>query len=135
MLVAIASALEGAPEELAARMRAGVDAFFAFVQEHPFAWRMIFRDAPTDPAVQAAYRRLGGGMTGAVEGFLRASAPAGMFDGPDGDLRAATFAQLLTAAQTGLAFWWYEHSDVPREAVVDRVLEFCWTGLEGIATR
>jgi AcrR family transcriptional regulator len=133
MLSAIAGALADAPEALDARLRAGIDAFFGFVEEHRFAWRMIFRDAPSDPAVQKAYRRLGGGTTNAVEGFLRANAPAAMFAGPDGARRAAMFAQLLTSSMTGLAFWWYEHRDVPREEVVDRVLEFCWTGLERLA--
>jgi AcrR family transcriptional regulator len=133
MLGTIGSALEAAPADLAAYLRAGIDAFFAFVQEHRFAWRMIFRDAPSDPSVQAAYRRLGGGTTRAVEGFIRASAPPGMLEGPGSERRAEMFAQLLTSAMTGLAFWWYEHRDVPREVVVERVLEFCWTGLERIA--
>src|SRR5215210_4795853 len=109
MIGFIASALEAAPEALEGRLRAGIDAFFAFVEEHRFAWRMIFRDAPSDPAVQRAYRRLGGGTTTAVEGFLRTSAPPGVLDGPGTEHRAAMFAQLITAAMTGLAFWWYEH--------------------------
>ena len=134
MLAAIAAALEGAPDGLEPRMRAGIDAFFAYVEQNRFAWRMIFRDAPSDPAVQNAYRRLGGGTTDAVEGFLKALAPPRMFGGPSGARRAEMFAQLLTSSMTGLAFWWYEHRDVPREVVVDRVLEFCWTGLERLAT-
>jgi AcrR family transcriptional regulator len=135
MLTAIASALDGAPDDLEARLRAGVDAFFEFVEEHRFAWRMIFRDPPAAGPVQSAYRRLGSGTTGAVEGFLRASAPPGLFDGPGSEHRAAMFAQLLTSSMTGLAFWWYEHRDVPRELVVERVLELCWTGLERLTGR
>jgi hypothetical protein len=130
MLTAIAAALEDAPDDLESRLRAGVDAFFAFVEQHRFAWRMIFRDPPAEGRVQAAYRRLGGGTTGAVEDFLRANAPPGLFDGPGSDHRAEMFAQLVTSSMTGLAFWWYEHRDVPRELVVERVVELCWTGLE-----
>jgi AcrR family transcriptional regulator len=133
MLGAIGAALNEAPDDLEARLRAGVGAFFAFVEQHRFAWRMIFRDPPAEGPVQTAYRRLGGGTTGAVEGFLRASAPPGMFDGPGSEHRAETFAQLLTSSMTGLAFWWYEHRDVPRELVVERVLELCWTGLDRLA--
>jgi len=132
MLSTIAAAMGEAHGGLDARLRAGIDAFFGFVEEHRFAWRMIFRDAPSDPAVQKAYRRLGGGTTNAVEGFLRPNAPPGLFAGPDGARQAEMFAQLLTSSMTGLAFWWYGHRDVPREVVVDRVLEFCWTGLERI---
>jgi AcrR family transcriptional regulator len=133
MLASIASALEAAPNEPSKRLRAGVDAFFAFVAEHPFAWRMMFRDPPLDPAVAAAYRELGDRTTGAVAVFVQASAPAAMLAGPDGAERIETFAKLLTSAQTGLAFWWYEHREVPREVVVDRFLEFCWIGLERVA--
>jgi AcrR family transcriptional regulator len=129
MLSAIAAALESAPEDPEARVRAGVDAFFGFVEEHRFAWRMIFRDPPAEGEVQRAYRRLGAGVTSGVESFLRADAPPGLFDGPGSEHRAAMFAQLLTSSMTGLAFWWYEHRDVPRDVVVARVLEVCWTGL------
>src|SRR3954463_9119304 len=87
MLGAIAAALESAPDDLEARLRAGIDAFFAFVEEHRFAWRVIFRDPPAEGPVQAAYRRLGGATTNAVEGFLRASAPRGLFDGPGSEHR------------------------------------------------
>jgi len=128
MLAAIGAALEDAPEDLEARLRAGVDAFFAFVEGNRFAWRMIFRDPPAEGRVQAAYRRLGSGTTSAIEGFLRAGAPR-LFAGRGAEYRAEMFAQLLTSSMTGLAFWWYEHRDVPRELVVERVLELCWVGL------
>lgn len=40
------------------------------------------------------------------------------------------FAQMLKMAQHGLAVWWYEHRDTPRDELVDRFLDFCWTGLQ-----
>jgi hypothetical protein len=43
-----------------------------------------------------------------------------------------TFAKLITAAQTGIAHWWYEHRDVPRDVLVNRFLDFCWVGLERV---
>src|SRR5215212_5538578 len=58
MMAFVGTALAAAPDELSARFRAGIDAFFQFVAEHEFAWRLIFRDAPTDPRVATAYRRL-----------------------------------------------------------------------------
>ena len=130
MLRWIAAALAEAPDSLEERMRAGIDAFFRFVQEHRFSWRLIFRDAPSDPTVQKEYRRLGFGTKDAVEAFLRTSAPPHLLAGEGGDDRAAMLAQLLTSSMSGLAFWWYERRDVPREVVVERVMEFCWTGLE-----
>ena len=133
LLAFVAEALEATPEDPAQRLRAGVDAFFAYVEEHRFAWRMIFRDAPADPAVATAYRRLGRRATGAIEGFIRATAPPALLEGPEGAQRAEMFAQMLSSAQTGLAYWWYGNRAVPREVVVERMLEFCWMGLERVA--
>src|SRR3954467_10380613 len=41
LLAYVGSAVVNAPEERSVRMRIGVDAFFAFVEEHPYAWRML----------------------------------------------------------------------------------------------
>ena len=133
LLAFVAGAVETAPDDPAQRLRAGVDAFFAFVEQHTYAWRMIFRDPPIDPAVATAYRDLGERATQAIALFIRTSAPPALLDVADAAQRAEMFAQLLKTAQNGLAYWWYEHRDVPREVIVDRVLEFCWLGLDRIA--
>lgn len=130
MLGAIAAALDDAPLDPEQRLRVGVDAFLQYVEEHRFAWRMIFRDPPTDPDVAASYSRMGGRATQAMKLFLQTSVPSSMLD----DSHAADiFSQLLISGLTGLAFWWYEHRDVPRELLVERVLDFCWTGFERLA--
>jgi hypothetical protein len=28
-----------------------------------------------------------------------------------------------------LANWWHDHQDVPRAALVDRTMDFCWVGI------
>jgi hypothetical protein len=83
--------------------------------------------------VAAAYRNLGGRATQAIALFIRTSAPPALLDAPDAAQRAEMFAQLLKTAQNGLAYWWYEHREIPRDVIVDRVLEFCWLGLDRIA--
>jgi AcrR family transcriptional regulator len=129
----VGAAVQAAPEALPERMRAGVDAFFVFVEEHTYAWRMLFRDPPTDPAVTASYHKIHVMATGGIALFLRASAPEELLAHPDSDRDLEMFAQLLKMAQNGLASWWWEHPDVPREVLVDRMLEFCWIGLERVA--
>lgn len=120
-------------EDTAARMRAGVDAFFEFVEEHPYAWRMLFRDPPTDPAIVSTYRRIHQQATAGIAVFLRASAPGALLEDPQAERDLEMFAEMLKMAQNGLAVWWYEHRDVPRRELVERVLEFCWIGFERIA--
>jgi AcrR family transcriptional regulator len=130
MFASIGSALEGAPADARERLRTGVDAFFAFVEEHPFAWRMIFRDPPTDPEVARAYGEQGGRAVAATRAFVEATELGPALESPHA---AEIFTQLLISSQTGLAFWWYGHREVPREVLVERVIDFCWTGMERLA--
>jgi AcrR family transcriptional regulator len=121
LLAFVAAALMPAPPEPEAQLRAGIDAFFCFVQEHPAAWRTMFREPPSDPEVAAAHLHLERTATAAIAGMLAR--------GQDIDQSTKMFAELLKSAQNGLARWWFEHPEVPREQVVERVMQFCWYGL------
>jgi AcrR family transcriptional regulator len=133
LLSHVGTALRAAAEAPAGRMRAGVDAFFCFVEENRFTWRMLFRDPPSDPVVAAAYQRLDRQATTAIAAFIETGAGDALtrYDRPA--QTAEMFAEALKAAQNGLAAWWYEHPDVPREEVVERLLDLCWSGLEKLA--
>jgi AcrR family transcriptional regulator len=133
VLVSVGSALAGAPDELRERLRVGVDAFFAFVEQNGFAWWLLFRDPPTEPAVAAAYERIQQTATSGIAAFIRQDAPPALLERPDADRDIEMFAQLLRTAQNGLAAWWYDHPETPRAVLVDRVVEFCWVGLERVA--
>jgi len=133
LLTFVGAAVAGEFEDTTERIRVGVDAFFTFVEEHPYAWRMLFRDPPTDPAILSTYRRIHQQATAAIALFLRASAPPELLERPDAERDLEMFAEMLKMAQNGLAVWWYEHREVPRCELVDRVLEFCWVGFERIA--
>jgi hypothetical protein len=39
-------------------------------------------------------------------------------------------AEQLVGAVQALANWWADHQDVPREVLVDRVMDFAWIGFE-----
>ncbi|HTZ86385.1 MAG TPA: TetR/AcrR family transcriptional regulator [Solirubrobacteraceae bacterium] len=130
LLREVGMAVQGVPADAAAQLRAGVEAFFAYVEEHRCAWRIMFRDPPSDPEVAAAYRRLDSQATAAIAVFLRSGDNEGAL-GAYGDpaKTAEMFAEALKAAQNGLAAWWYVHPDVSREEVVERLLDFAWRGL------
>jgi AcrR family transcriptional regulator len=130
----VGSAVAGDFADTEERVRVGVDAFFTFVEENPYAWRMLFRDPPTDPAILSTYRHIHRQATAGIALFLRASAPDTLLDDPEADRDLEMFAEMLKMAQNGLAVWWYDHRDVPRRELVDRVLEFCWLGLERLAS-
>src|SRR3954462_11527516 len=133
LLTFVGEAVAGEFEDTTERLRDGVDAFFAFVEENPYAWRMLFRDPPTDPAILSTYRRIHQQATAGIALFLKASAPPALLEGSGAERDLEMFAEMLKMAQNGLAVWWYDHRDVPRRELVDRVLEFCWLGFERIA--
>lgn len=129
----VGAALLEAPDDPSQRMRVGVDAFFGFVEEHRFTWRMLFRDPPSDPEVAAAYQLLERQATAGIAAFIEAGAGDALAAYPNSAQVAEMFAEALKAAQNGLAAWWYEHPEVPKEEIVERLLEFCWIGLERLA--
>ncbi len=129
----VAQALQHAPEGPAPRFRAGCDAYFRFVEEHPLAWKVLFCDPPADPQVAAAYRSINERASAAISAFI-ASEGAGPLRAYSNPRQAAEMmAEMLKMAQRGLAAWWYEHREVPREQILERLLEFCWIGLERAA--
>jgi AcrR family transcriptional regulator len=134
LLASVGAAVASAPDDLKGRLRAGVDAFFAFAEGQNFGWWLLFRDPPTDPGVADAYARVQQGANMGIAAFLRESAPAELLDDPDAERDLEMFAQLLRTAQNGLAAWWYDHREIPREVLVDRVVEFCWIGLERVVS-
>jgi AcrR family transcriptional regulator len=108
------------------RLRNGIDAFLAFVEEHREAWRALFRDA-ADPEVAALVARVQSQATGVIARLIAAGPNAAAVDdgGPDLEIHA----QMLSGAVQSLATWWHEHREVPREALFDRAIEFCWHGV------
>ena len=115
----------------AGQLEAGLDAFFEFVESHPFAWRMLFRD-PTaaDSEIAALQRRIQVRATSAIAALTAAHPWVDASDDPDREVLSEVVAQLVKTASNGLAAWWYEHREVPRERLVQWMMNFCWIGLE-----
>jgi AcrR family transcriptional regulator len=112
-----ANAASGATGE--ARLRAGVDVFFAWVEERHEAWRVLFRDA-ADPELRPLIDRLQGQATQAIVALVP----------PGGDERQVEmYASLVSGACQSLAYWWGDHTDVPRAELVGRAMEVVWDGL------
>jgi AcrR family transcriptional regulator len=110
----------------------GFDAFFEFVEGHPYAWRLIFRD-PTaaDAEIVRAHERIQQRATDAIVAMTRSQPGSENFGGPfDPETAAELISQMLKTAANGLAAWWYEHRDVPRRQLVEAMMDFAWVGLQ-----
>ena len=98
--------------------RALVEDFFSWVEAHPDAWRMLFRDVPTDPEVLAVQHRLRQRSIDQIASFA-ASGPEPRAVPPLG--RGAVdrlLARSVYAINNELVAWWMENREVPREEVV-----------------
>ena len=105
------------------RLEQAVDAWLAYVESHPFAWRMLFRDTTGDPEVQAAHREVAAQSRDLLLPLLAAQLPV---------TDVAMTWEVLRAVLQGLALWWLEHPDVPREQVLATIMNTLWIGLERV---
>ena len=120
-----ANALAGTDGE--ARLRGGVDAFLAFVEDHRDAWRALFRDA-ADPEVGDVIERVQAQAVGVIAALIAADPESAHHDERTLQMHAA----LLSGAVQALANWWDVNREVPRAELVDRAIDFCWNGLESL---
>jgi AcrR family transcriptional regulator len=109
------------------RLRNGIDAFLAFVEEHREAWRALFRDA-ADPEVGVLVARVQRRATAVIARLIATGPDAPELD--DGGVGLEIHAQMLSGAVQSLATWWHDHREVPRAVLVDHAIEFCWHGVE-----
>ena len=114
----------GAPAPLAERVPRVADSWFAYVEENPFAWFMLFRDTTGDPEIQAFYREMQATARSALAALISAEPDLGL---PEDQVEPT--AEFFRSAMTGLALWWAEHPDVPRALVVDVVVRTLSEGL------
>jgi AcrR family transcriptional regulator len=115
-----------------ARLEAGMRAFFEFVETHPYAWRILFRDpTPADEEIVAAHQRVNGRVSEALVAMISASPMAeNASDTVGNEMAWAMWAQIMKNAAHGLAFWWYVNREVPREELVSVTMNALWVGYE-----
>jgi len=115
------------------RIHRAVDAWFAYVESHPFAWRMVFADTSGDPDVRALHDEIQGQSRRALIPLLEHLEGATGVAGGQDEESLEMAVELLRSAIAGLALWWHDHRDIPRERVVAAVMNALWLGLERTA--
>jgi AcrR family transcriptional regulator len=98
------------------RLVAMAEAWFAHVEQHPETSRMLFQDAIGDPEIEALQRELRRRQRAADIALLRELAP-GL---PEAELEP--LGEIIRSSLSGLALWWLEHPQVPREVVVAAIV-------------
>ena len=114
-------------------MRDTIDAFLLAVGERPFAARVLLTPVPGEPTVLDAQRAIAGRVNAALRELLAADLRrAGL--APDSELATAA-VELIVSGLVGLAGWWLEHPDVPRERLTAVAMGVLWQGLSAAAGR
>jgi AcrR family transcriptional regulator len=119
---------------LEARLRTAVDAFFAFVEEHPYAARVLLVAPRGEPELQDASREVQAEATRRIAALL-VGEPRLLHGAPDRERQLELFTEFLKQGMHGLAEWWSENPEVSRAALVDSVMDIAWAGLRVHASR
>jgi AcrR family transcriptional regulator len=119
---------EGAAVERVAR---SVDAWFAYVETHPFAGRVLFRPS-NDPEIDDVQAEVAEDSRRAVMSLFAAEPGAENLAGPLAGEGIEMAWVVLRGVLQGLAVWWSDHPEVPRERVLATAMNALWFGFERV---
>ena len=113
------------------RLRAGLEAFFSYVEERRGVWRIMFRN-PGDPDVAEWVGRVRDEVAAAIVVLMAEEVEATAQADPLAPLAVEMVAQQLVGAMQSLADWWDQHAEVRREILVKVAMESAWLGLDRV---
>ena len=119
-------------EPTARRVARSFDAWFAYVEEHPFAGRMLFRDTTGNPQLKAIQEDVAARSRAALTPLFASMPGATDLPGRAADEGLELAWVVMRGVLQGLALWWYDHPDVPRERVVATAVNALWFGFERV---
>lgn len=112
------------------RIPRAFDAWARYVEEHPYAPRMFFHETTGDPEAQAIHRQVQAQGRAGLGAILGREPGAENIAGSADDEALEMAAEVVRAGLTGLAIWWADHPEVPRERIVATAVNTIWIGLE-----
>jgi AcrR family transcriptional regulator len=114
------------------RVSRSFDAWFAYIETHPFAGRMLFRDTIGDPEVDAVQRDVAARSRAAIMPLYEREPGAENVIGPAAEEGLDMVWVVMRGVLQGLAMWWYDHPQVPRGQVVATAMNSLWIGFERV---
>ena len=108
------------------RIPHAIDAWATYVQANPYAPRMFFTETTGDPEIRARHRAIQERGLAALGAIIAGDPDASRSAAGDDPLAFEMAAEVLRAGLTGLAVWWTEHPDVPKERIVATALQVFW---------
>ena len=120
---------EGSAEE---RITGALDAWFSYVESHPYAWRMLFRETTGDAEADTIHRQAATHSRSLLLPLIAQQKGIEKVAGSEPEAIEMTW-EILRGALRSLAFWWYEHQHIPRERIVSAAMNVLWRGLQRLS--
>jgi AcrR family transcriptional regulator len=117
-------------EPAAVRIPRAFAAWAEYVETHPYASRMYFREATGVPEVQAFHAELHAQARAALGAILGREPGAERIAGSRDPEALEMAAEVIRSGLTGLAIWWNDHPHVPRDQIVATAVNVLWVGFE-----
>jgi len=105
------------------RLRTVLRVWFAYVEAHSYAWKMLFRDTGGGPEVQAFRLEVHDRARAVLVEIIRSLSEVKI---PRRELEP--LAELMSMGMASLVLWWIDNPGLSRPAIVDAMLRV-WAGL------
>lgn len=109
------------------------DAWFAYVEEHPAACKLLFREPSGNREAEAVHAEVSAHSRAEVMKLFVAHPGAEEVAGSVSEEGLEMAWVVLRGVLQGLALWWLDHPEVPRERVVAIAMNSLWIGFERAA--
>jgi AcrR family transcriptional regulator len=119
-------------EPAAERIPRALDAWARYVEANPYAARIFFHETTGDPQVKTIHDEVTAAGRRALGAILAAEPGAERIAGSRDELDLEMAAEVIRAGLTGLAVWWADHPEVPRERIVRTAINAIWVGFERV---
>jgi AcrR family transcriptional regulator len=104
-------------------LRAVLEVWFAYVEAHSYAWKMLFRDTGGGPEVQAFRFEVHARAREILVEMIRSLSEVPI---PRRELKP--LAELMSMGMASLVLWWMDNPGVSRSAIIDAMTRL-WSGL------
>jgi len=109
------------------------DAWARYVEAHPYAPRMFFRETTGVAEIREMHRAIAAAANDALAEILARVGGAEDVRHDDARLSRAMAAEVIRGGLTELAIWWSDHPEVSREQIVATAMNTVWVGFERVS--
>jgi AcrR family transcriptional regulator len=113
------------------RIPRALDAWARYVEAHPYAPRMFFVETTGVPEIQAVHEQVRDQASQALATIVGTEIGAERMAADPVGMQMAS--EVIRSGLTGLAIWWADHPEVPRERIVQAAVNSVWIGLERVS--